>query len=59
MAEAPKATELDRRLKRFARRLRRRELEGVKLHDGCLQISPVEAASTPEPVLSRTHSERD
>ena len=43
-----KATELDRRLKRFARRLRRGELEGVELHDGCLQISPVKAATTPE-----------
>ena len=44
----PKATELDRRLKRFARRLQREELEGVKFRDGRLQVSPVKATITPE-----------
>lgn len=43
-----KATELDRRLKRFARRLQREELEGVEFRDGRLQVSPVKATITPE-----------
>ena len=43
-----KAAELDRRLKRFARRLQRDELEGVEFRDGRLQVSPVKATITPE-----------
>ncbi len=43
-----KAAELDRRLKRFARRLQRGELEGVEFRDGRLQVSPVKATITPE-----------
>jgi hypothetical protein len=43
-----KAAELDRRLKRFARRLQRDELEGVEFRDGRLQVSPVKASITPE-----------
>lgn len=43
-----KGAELDRRLKRFARRLRRGELEGVEFRDGRLQVSPVKATVTPE-----------
>lgn len=43
-----KGAELDRRLKRFARRLQRGELEGVEFHDGRLQVSPVKATVTPE-----------
>src|SRR5271166_1909662 len=42
------AAELDRRLKRFARRLQRDELEGVEFRDGRLQVSPVKATITPE-----------
>jgi len=45
---ATKAAELDRRLKRFARRLQRGELEGVEFRDGRLQISPVKATVAPE-----------
>ena len=45
---AAKAAELDRRLKRFARRLQRDELEGVEFRDGRLQVSPVKATITPE-----------
>ena len=43
-----RGAELDRRLKRFARRLRRGELEGVELLDGRLHIAPVKAATPPE-----------
>jgi TnpA family transposase len=43
-----KGDELDRRLQRFARRLRRGELDGVEFRDGRLQISPVRATTTPE-----------
>jgi TnpA family transposase len=43
-----KGAELDRRLKHFARRLQRRELEGVEFRDGRLQVSPVKATITPE-----------
>jgi hypothetical protein len=43
-----KGAELDRRLKHFARRLQRRELEGVEFRDGRLQVSPVKATVTPE-----------
>ncbi|MCW3476285.1 Tn3 family transposase [Limobrevibacterium gyesilva] len=43
-----KGTELDRRLKRFARRLQRGELEGIEYRDGRLQVSPVKATVTPE-----------
>ena len=39
-----RSTELDQRLKRFARLLDRGRLEGVTLVDGRLQISPVRAA---------------
>ncbi len=45
---ATRAAQLDRRLKRFAGRLRRGELEGVDFLDGRLQISPVKASITPE-----------
>jgi len=45
---ATKAEELDLRLERLARRLRRGELDGVEFSDGRLQISPVRATSTPE-----------
>lgn len=37
---AAKGQELDRRLKRFARRLKRGEIEGVELRDGRLHIAP-------------------
>jgi TnpA family transposase len=43
-----KGAELDRRLKRFARRLQRGELEGIEYRDGRLQVSPVKATVTPE-----------
>ncbi len=43
-----KGAELDRRLKHFARRLQRRELEGVEFRDGRLQVSPVKATVTAE-----------
>ncbi len=45
---AARGAELDRRLKGFARRLRRGELEGVELRDGRLHVSPVKAATPPE-----------
>ena len=45
---ATRGAELDRRLRRFARRLRRGELEGVELRDGRLHVSPVKAATPPE-----------
>ena len=40
---ATRGAELDRRLRRFARRLRRGELEGVELRDGRLHVAPVRA----------------
>ncbi len=40
--------ELDRRLKRFARRLRRGDIEGVEFHDDRLHVTPVKATTTPE-----------
>lgn len=43
-----RALELDRRLKRFATRLGRGQLEGVELRDGRLTISPVRATPRPE-----------
>ena len=45
---AARGAELDRRLKRFARRLQRGELEGVELRDGRLHVTPVKAATPPE-----------
>ena len=45
---ARRGEELDRRLKRFARRLRRGQLEGVALHDGRLHVAPVKATTPPE-----------
>jgi hypothetical protein len=45
---AGRATELDRRLKRFSRRLLRGELEGVELRDGRLHVAPVKATATLE-----------
>ena len=40
--------ELDRRLKRFARRLQKGELVGVEFKDDRLHITPVKATTTPE-----------
>ena len=45
---AARGAELDGRLKRFARRLQRGELEGVELRDGRLHVTPVKAATPPE-----------
>jgi hypothetical protein len=45
---AARGAELDRRLKRFARRLQRGELEGVELRDGRLHIAPAKTATPPE-----------
>ena len=45
---AGRGAELDRRLKRFSRRLLRGELEGVELRDGRLHVTPVKATATPE-----------
>jgi hypothetical protein len=45
---AKRGGELDRRLKRFARRLRRGQLDGVTLRDGRLHVAPVKAATPPE-----------
>jgi len=45
---ASRGAELDRRLKRFARRFRRGELEGVELRDGRLHVAPVKATTPPE-----------
>ncbi len=45
---ATRGAELDRRLRRFSRRLLRDELEGVELRDGRLHITPVKATATPE-----------
>lgn len=40
--------ELDRRLRRFARRLRRGELEGVELRDERLHVAAVKSSAPPE-----------
>jgi hypothetical protein len=40
---AARGAELDRRLKRFARRLQRGELEGIELRDGRLHVTSVKA----------------
>lgn len=45
---ATRGAELDRRLRRFARRLKRGELEGVELRDGRLHVAPVRASAPPE-----------
>lgn len=45
---AARGKELDRRLKRFARRLRRGELEGVELRDKRLHVAAVKASAPPE-----------
>lgn len=45
---ATKAAELNRRLKRFARRLRRGELDGVEFNGARLHVAPVKATTTPE-----------
>ncbi len=45
---ATRGGELDRRLKRFARRLQQGDLEGVEFHDGRLHVTPVKATTTPE-----------
>ena len=45
---AGRAGELDRRLKRFSRRLLRGELEGVELRDGRLHVAPVKKTATSE-----------
>ncbi len=45
---ARRGAELDQRLRRFARLLRRGELEGVELRDGRLHVTPVKAATPPE-----------
>ncbi len=45
---ATRGAELDRRLRRFSRRLLRGELEGVELRDGRLHVAPVKATTTPE-----------
>lgn len=43
-----RSRELDWRLKRFAQRLKRDALEGVRYHDGRLQISPVRTTANPD-----------
>jgi hypothetical protein len=45
---AARGGELDQRLKRFARRLQKGDLEGVDFKDGRLHITPVKATATPE-----------
>ena len=45
---ATRGQELDRRLKLFADRLRRRELDGVELRDGRLHVTPVKASAPPD-----------
>jgi hypothetical protein len=45
---ATKGAELDRRLKRFARRLQHGELDGVEFRDGRLHVTPVKGTTTPE-----------
>ncbi len=45
---AARGQELDERLKRFAQRLRRNQLDGVELRDERLHITPVKAATPTE-----------
>ena len=45
---AARGKELDQRLRRFARRLRRGELEGVELRDERLHVAAVRASAPPE-----------
>jgi TnpA family transposase len=45
---ATRGAELDRRLRRFARRLRRGGLEGVEFRDGRLHVAPGRASAPPE-----------
>ncbi len=45
---AARGAELDRRLRRFARRLRRGGLEGVEPRDGRLHVAQVRASTPPE-----------
>jgi hypothetical protein len=45
---AGRSQELDERLKRFAQRLRRNQLDGVELRDERLHITPVKAATPAE-----------
>ena len=45
---ATRGAELDQRLKRFARRLRRGELDGVELRNERLHVAPVKASAPPE-----------
>ena len=45
---ATRGADLDRRLKGFARQLRRGELDGVELRDGRLHVAPVKASAPPE-----------
>jgi TnpA family transposase len=45
---ATRGKELDRRLKHFADRLRRGELDGVELRDERLHVTPAKASATPE-----------
>lgn len=45
---AAQGKELDRRLRRFARRLRQGELEGVEWRDERLHVAPVRTSSPPE-----------
>lgn len=45
---AARSQELDERLKRFAQRLRRNQLDGVELRDERLHITPVKAATPTE-----------
>jgi len=45
---ATKGQELDRRLKRFAKRLQRGDLEGVEFDGERLHVTPVKTTSTPE-----------
>jgi TnpA family transposase len=45
---ATRGAELDRRLRHFARRLRRGELEGVEFCEGRLHVAPVRASAPPE-----------
>ncbi|UFN51577.1 Tn3 family transposase (plasmid) [Roseomonas sp. OT10] len=45
---ATRGADLDRRLRHFARRLKRGDLEGVEFRDGRLHVTPVRAATPPE-----------
>jgi TnpA family transposase len=45
---ARRGADLDQRLKRFARRLRRGELEGVEMRENRLHVAPVKASTLPE-----------